>query len=464
MPGPNDHLDQSELLDAVDALLEEADAVSSSLKATGRVEDPNAPVTGDGAAQTPKSNKDTTDEPDPSADAGAEALGAVDRLEASIDELLESSDEDEEPSDETGSPENAEDEPTDPVTDANADEHAERPEPETETQAESESDPGTEPEAAADDTGDAEVTQEGGAEPDSETETANTPEPGSEHNAPESGASDSDEESGEDEDSEPLSAEALENSMDILDAALDDVDGLAQDPEDASGENTTAEQDANAERSEEPQAGEYSDGDAPPAEPDDDNSDALLDAALDDLMGEDTSSEAQDATPVETPKAEPAAARAEESQEPAPASFVPKPEPVAVEPAPDPKDSTGIKVPEWFERAVERVRPRLDKIDPKDGKCVDAAAMALGWTLGVLTLYVPIGATRFSVIVSKPLVKQSHETRNAVGWIALWTAFLSVVVWGYIIFVHTPPVPTPTQAPSRVMDSSEPSTNDEALP
>ena len=112
-------------------------------------------------------------------------------------------------------------------------------------------------------------------------------------------------------------------------------------------------------------------------------------------------------------------------------------------------------VPAWFERFVERVRPRLDRIDPRDGRIVDALALASGAAIGATAHYTPIGARKVSETVSRPLANQPHEIRNAVGWVALWTAFLAVVVWGYMLVFRTPTIPTPTEAPTRAVTPEE---------
>jgi len=57
--------------------------------------------------------------------------------------------------------------------------------------------------------------------------------------------------------------------------------------------------------------------------------------------------------------------------------------------------------------------------------------------------------------LSRPLASKSPEVRNSVGYIAIWTLFLATILWGYTMFFRTPPTPTPTKAPTRVVTSGD---------
>lgn len=48
----------------------------------------------------------------------------------------------------------------------------------------------------------------------------------------------------------------------------------------------------------------------------------------------------------------------------------------------------------------------------------------------------PLGA-RALMLMSKPLEKQPTKVRDSIGWVALWTAFLAVCVWGYLLLRPT---------------------------
>ncbi|MFK7759427.1 MAG: hypothetical protein AB8C13_05720 [Phycisphaerales bacterium] len=117
--------------------------------------------------------------------------------------------------------------------------------------------------------------------------------------------------------------------------------------------------------------------------------------------------------------------------------------------------STQQDFPAWYERAVEIVRPKLERIDPFKGKAIDAIAMAIGTIIITIQSQATPLLAKLMLIVSKPLSKQSPEIRNAVGYIALWTGFLGTVLWIYLLMFRSPHVPTPETAPSRVINSAE---------
>ncbi|MDF1870575.1 MAG: hypothetical protein P1U30_09315 [Phycisphaerales bacterium] len=112
-------------------------------------------------------------------------------------------------------------------------------------------------------------------------------------------------------------------------------------------------------------------------------------------------------------------------------------------------------IPAWFERAVEIIRPKIDRIDPLKGKTMDAFAMVIGAALvAIITHAAPIAASGM-ILVSKPLANKSPELRNAVGYIAMWTGFLAIVLWVYLLMFRSPAIPTPDSAPTRVINADE---------
>ena len=114
-----------------------------------------------------------------------------------------------------------------------------------------------------------------------------------------------------------------------------------------------------------------------------------------------------------------------------------------------------LAVPAWFERGIEIIRPRIDKIDPLKGKTMDAIATVLGTVIVAAMNHATPIVAKIVVLVSKPLAKQSPEIRNAVGYIALWTGFLAMVLWVYLLMFRSTPVPQPEAAPSRVINADE---------
>ena len=265
------------------------------------------------------------------------------------------------------------------------------------------------------------------------------------------------------------SSEALQTTMDTLDdalaAAADDM--LDGDFETEEGDLVTGEAVASA--IEEALVAEDIEAEsaAEPAQDKDDSS--LLDRAADELLTEsnqldDNSDEQiQSAEPVNTPDPEQAVvAEGTSEPSPAPAGKSAAGAPV-VDERPDAADAeieelelqAALAVPAWFERGIEIIRPRIDKIDPLKGKTMDAIATVLGTVIVAAMNHATPIVAKIVVLVSKPLAKQSPEIRNAVGYIALWTGFLAMVLWVYLLMFRSTPVPQPEAAPSRVINADE---------
>lgn len=118
-------------------------------------------------------------------------------------------------------------------------------------------------------------------------------------------------------------------------------------------------------------------------------------------------------------------------------------------------EAESTPAPAWFVKAVEISRPKIDKIDPFKGKSMDVFASIVGSILVLAMIHAgPLGA-RVMIVVSKPLSNKSPEIRNAVGFIALWTAFLGVVLWLYLLMFRMPNIPQPDSAPTRVISVDE---------
>jgi hypothetical protein len=54
-------------------------------------------------------------------------------------------------------------------------------------------------------------------------------------------------------------------------------------------------------------------------------------------------------------------------------------------------------------------------------------------------------------VASAPLAGQPKIVRDTVGWIALWTAFLSFSLWTYLLFFHKPDVPHTDSSPIEIV-------------
>lgn len=271
------------------------------------------------------------------------------------------------------------------------------------------------------------------------------------------------------------SSDALDDSMDLLDNALAEAaDDMLE------GDFVTEEGDlvsGDASNSEIEQALQ----DKPTLEPDpeilDDIAGDLLEAteAYSDESESSNSTDPEEATDAanapskhtrHTPKEEssesPVESPAESPAEPSVSTTAPQPA-AAVDPEvlseiealEELKANEPTPIPAWFERAVEIIRPKIDRIDPLKGKTMDAFAMVIGAALvAIITHAAPIAASGM-ILVSKPLANKSPELRNAVGYIAMWTGFLAIVLWVYLLMFRSPAIPTPESAPTRVINADE---------
>ena len=57
-------------------------------------------------------------------------------------------------------------------------------------------------------------------------------------------------------------------------------------------------------------------------------------------------------------------------------------------------------------------------------------------------------------VASAPLSGRPKVVRDTIGWMALWTAFLSVSLWTYLLLFHKPEVPHTDSAPIEIVDSA----------
>jgi len=64
------------------------------------------------------------------------------------------------------------------------------------------------------------------------------------------------------------------------------------------------------------------------------------------------------------------------------------------------------------------------------------------------------------LLVNKPIEKLSPSTRDTIGWFAVYTAFLAVCVWGFLLLFRKPIAPEPTVDPIGLLNESTPGTPD----
>lgn len=143
----------------------------------------------------------------------------------------------------------------------------------------------------------------------------------------------------------------------------------------------------------------------------------------------------QEAAPAPKPEPEPVA------QESIAPEATPKPTPTAVAhaaTAADQADDAPIPEVESIWQSTYRVVMNLTRTAWREGR----------------THAVPLGA-KFVELVNRPVRDRPAIVRDSIGYVAMWTTLLAIILWAYIVFVRQSPTPTPSQAPSRMVEPGE---------
>ena len=64
-------------------------------------------------------------------------------------------------------------------------------------------------------------------------------------------------------------------------------------------------------------------------------------------------------------------------------------------------------------------------------------------------------AAKGVLLINKPVQEKAPQMRDTIGFLALWTALLATILWFYIAFVRETPTPTPSTAPTRMLEQGE---------
>lgn len=163
------------------------------------------------------------------------------------------------------------------------------------------------------------------------------------------------------------------------------------------------------------------------------------------------------ASPSEEQKApaEPAASpqAAEVAAEPEPATvpaIPPAPTPVSSKPEPTPVAASMIasKEQENYDAPISEVESIW-----QTARRVLVRAGRVAWKEG-RERAIPFGA-KLVVLVNKPVRDRPAVVRDSIGYVALWTTLLAMILWVYLGFVRATPTPTPTEAPTRMLAPGE---------
>lgn len=128
--------------------------------------------------------------------------------------------------------------------------------------------------------------------------------------------------------------------------------------------------------------------------------------------------------------------------------------------------------PEHAEPALESVTATQTPVETPAAKAHEAAPAAKMETASSPTVVEPKGPIAIQklkakvvaiagnaalsglALASSPLKNASRSTRDTIGWVGLWTAFLGVCVWFYVLVLHTPAPPFVPAAAIRVVENS----------
>ena len=389
-PPPTRQQESEDLLgEAVEALLAEVGEVCDRFENPPPPEDEPTLCADGGMAAAPARAT-----PDPETDAVARTESALDAVETSAAELLEQA------ADElVGQLTEPEDTPIADVQAPTADDPAAETEPPLEAEPESDADSGMEPEI-----------DEPEPEAVEQIEDASAAEPESQ---PQPDA--------------PAETDARVETEELLAAAADELMDLdfggaptrTIDPETEPGSNAEPEPEGITDA--EP------DGATPADALDADTLDAVLDGTFEtpdgdvdtDAVGDDAGGFTlpEDKQPQPEPDADPQAVGAAIND------AVPVERPVH---APEPGGEPPVRAP---------ARGRAVESTPGSGwrrVLVWATPRARRATGALARRTAPLGAQGL-ILLSKPLASQPARIRDSVGWVALWTAFLGLCVWGWVL-------------------------------
>lgn len=122
----------------------------------------------------------------------------------------------------------------------------------------------------------------------------------------------------------------------------------------------------------------------------------------------------------------------------------PVPSPAAPKPVPNSVSQTAVlnepEIPEA--ESIWQTGYRL---------CTQYSSLAWG---ALKTHGAPMGA-RAVLLVNKPVKDRPAQLKDSIGYLALWTLLMATILWVYLVFVRATPTPTPTQAPTRVLQPGE---------
>ncbi len=150
---------------------------------------------------------------------------------------------------------------------------------------------------------------------------------------------------------------------------------------------------------------------------------------------------------------QPDASAPSQQPQPAPAPQQPKPATVPVAHSKlNPKPIASTPLASMSDAIDDSPIPEVESIWQSTRRIAIHAGQ-LAWS-EARTRGVPLGAKAI-VLVNKPFQDRPAIVRDSIGYLAMWTGLLATILWVYLAFIRETPTPTPTQAPSRMLEPGE---------
>lgn len=143
------------------------------------------------------------------------------------------------------------------------------------------------------------------------------------------------------------------------------------------------------------------------------------------------------------------------SQQPQPEHAPQRPKPATVpvsQPRPSPKPIASTPLASMSEPIDDSPIPEVESIW-QSARRIAIHAGQVAWS-EARTRGIPLGEKAL-VLVNKPFQDRPAIVRDSIGYLAMWTGLLATILWVYLAFIRETPTPTPTQAPSRMLEPGE---------
>ncbi|MCL4221270.1 MAG: hypothetical protein KJZ65_07860 [Phycisphaerales bacterium] len=126
------------------------------------------------------------------------------------------------------------------------------------------------------------------------------------------------------------------------------------------------------------------------------------------------------------------------------------PPPPGAPPAPEPTEQVAQPEPESNPIAP---RTSAQTTTAAPGRLAALSSMARVVEPGARKIWLAARPALASAVIamSKPAEKLSASKRDTIGWFAVYTAFLAVCVWGFLLLFRKPAVPPPTSDPVGIL-------------